>query len=78
MYYTYLENNFSKIVLILFFGLMISCNGVHNEPPAEIIRTSGAGPSSRSAAAATTNDQAQETSSQQIILDSSGNPVNTN
>lgn len=69
---------FKNIGPILFSGLIIfSCGGVHNEPPSEIIRTSGAGPSSRAAATTATTEKADEPASQQIILDSTGNPVNT-
>ncbi|MDQ3395116.1 MAG: hypothetical protein M3512_13510 [Bacteroidota bacterium] len=70
-----MKNFFLKVVPFLIFGTVaFSCGGVHNEPPAEIIRTSGAGPSSRTATPAK-GEQATQISSQQIILDSSGNPV---
>lgn len=66
------------IALALFFSFtLFACGGVHNDPPAEIVRVNGAGPSSRAAAETpSTIDQVEETL-QTVVLDSSGNPINT-
>lgn len=62
---------------VLFFGFVLfSCGGVHNEPPAEIVRTSGAGPTSRTATATPGESRAEETT-EQGALDSTGNPINS-
>jgi hypothetical protein len=81
---------FQKGIAILFFSsfLLFSCNGVHNEPPEEVIRTSGAGPSLGAGEASATglvgntetvSEEADPASTdmqrRNIILDSSGNPI---
>ncbi|CAN5550236.1 hypothetical protein BH23BAC1_BH23BAC1_11960 [soil metagenome] len=80
-----------KVIIISVFSgiLLFSCNGVHNEPPEEIIRTSGAGTSfgtgeTRGATGLvgdteTVSEETETATTERerrtLILDSTGNPI---
>lgn len=88
-----LKRSLSSAVIILGFTAFtfISCGGIHNEPPAEVIRTSGAGPSTggsgttslvggENTTATTAEGENQESNQAEeelstAILDSTGNPI---
>lgn len=92
MSHSFSKRIFQKRFIPLFFSsfLLFSCSGVHNEPPEEVLRISGAGTSVSAGEAQSATGLVGDTETvpqegeqpvspdgqqRNVILDSSGNPI---